>query len=49
MVQSVALARASASEGSKCGQFVLGVLYYMGHGREDQAAVAQYRLAAAQG
>ena len=50
--RSLALARASAGEGSKHGQWTLGDLYLMGEGgvAEDYAAaVAQYRLAAAQG
>jgi len=50
--RSLALARASAGEGSKYGQLVLGRLYRMGAGGVAQdyaAAVAQFRLAAAQG
>ena len=50
--RSLALARASAGEGSKYGQRVLGRLYQVGAGgvRQDYAAaVAQFRLAAAQG
>jgi len=49
--RSLALARASAGKDSKYGQFVLGELYYLGEGGVAQdyaAAVAQYRLAAAQ-
>jgi len=51
-VRSLALARASAGEGSKYGQRTLGHLYQMGAGGVPQdyaAAVVQYRLAAAQG
>jgi TPR repeat protein len=50
--RSLALARASAGEGSKYGQRTLGYLYQMGEGgvaKDYAAAVAQYRLAAAQG
>jgi len=50
--RSLAIARASAGEGSKYGQKMLGRLYQMGEERvaQDQAAaLAQYRLAAAQG
>ena len=50
--RSLALARASAGEGSKYGQWTLGYLYRAGEGGVAQdyaAAVAQYRLAAAQG
>jgi len=50
--RSLALARASADEGSKYGQLTLGKLYRLGEGGVAQdyaAAVAQYRLAAAQG
>jgi len=50
--RSLALARASAGEGSKYGQRALGHLYRMGEGgvAQDYAqAVAQFRLAAAQG
>jgi len=50
--RSLALARASAGKGSKYGQCTLGDLYYSGEGGVAQdyaAAVAQYRLAAAQG
>ena len=50
--RSLALARASAGEGSKYGQFVLGSLYQEGEGGVAQdyaAAVAQFRLAATQG
>jgi len=50
--RSLALARASAGEGSKYGQWMLGKLYYAGEGGVAQdyaAAVAQFRLAAAQG
>jgi TPR repeat protein len=50
--RSLALARASAGEGSKYGQRMLGWLYQKGEGGVAQdyaAAVAQYRLAAAQG
>jgi len=50
--RSLALARASAGEGSKYGQRMLGRLYYEGEGgveKDYAAAVAQYRLAAAQG
>jgi TPR repeat protein len=50
--RSLALARASAGKGSKYGQRTLGDLYYSGAGGVAQdyaAAVAQYRLAAAQG
>jgi len=50
--RSLALARASAGEGSKNGQYVLGHLYRVGEGGVAQdyaAAVLQFRLAAAQG
>ena len=50
--RSLALARASAGEGSKYGQRTLGRLYQVGEGgvaKDYAAAVAQYRLAAAQG
>jgi len=50
--RSLSLARASAGKGSKYGQFVLGWLYHFGEGGVAQdyaAAVAQFRLAAAQG
>jgi len=50
--RSLALARAIEGKGSKYGQYVLGELYYLGEGGVAQdyaAAVAQYRLAAAQG
>jgi len=50
--RSLALARASAGEGSKYGQRALGRLYEEGEGGVAQdyaAALAQYRLAAAQG
>jgi len=50
--RSLALALASASEGSKYGQRALGELYYRGEGgvaKDYAAAVAQYRLAVAQG
>jgi TPR repeat protein len=50
--RSLALARASAGEGSKYGQRTLGWLYREGLGgvgQDHAAAVAQYRLAAAQG
>jgi TPR repeat protein len=50
--RSLALARASAGEGSKYGQWTLGWLYRVGEGGVGQdyaEAVAQYRLAAAQG
>jgi len=50
--RSLALARASAGEGSKYGQRTLGRLYDMGKGgvaKDYAAALAQYRLAAAQG
>ena len=50
--RSLALAHASAGEGSKYGQRTLGYLYRVGEGGVAQdyaAAVAQYRLAAAQG
>jgi len=50
--RSLALARASADEGSKYGQLTLGNLYRLGEGGVAQdyaAAVAQYQLAAAQG
>ena len=43
---------ASVGEGSKYGQRTLGSLHHKGAGgvaRDDSAAVAQYRLAAAQG
>ena len=48
------LARESAGKGSKYGQFMLGRLYYWARGvggvvQDDAAAVAQFRLAAAQG
>jgi len=49
--RSLALARENATNGSKFGQFVLGYLYYKGAGgveRDYAAALAQYRLAAAQ-
>ncbi len=49
--RSLALARASAGKGSKYGQRTLGRLYQTGAGgvaQDDAAAVAQYRLAAAQ-
>jgi len=53
-VRSLALARASAGEGSKYGQWSLGKLYQYGNSeggvsQDHAAAVAQYRLAAAQG
>ena len=50
--RSLSLARASAGKGSKYGQLVLGRLYQEGKGGVAQdyaAAVAQFRLAAAQG
>jgi TPR repeat protein len=50
--RSLVLARASAGEGSKYGQWTLGRLYYEGEGgvaKDDAEAVAQFRLAAAQG
>jgi len=50
--RSLALARASAGEGSKYGQRTLGRLYREGKGgvaQDNAAAVANYRLAAAQG
>jgi len=50
--RSLELARASAGEGSKYGQWALGWLYQKGEGgvAQDYAqALAQYRLAAAQG
>jgi len=50
--RSLALARASAGNGSKYGQFVLGHLYNFGSGGVTQdyaAAFEQFRLAAAQG
>jgi len=50
--RSLALARASAGEGSKYGQATLGYLYHMGEvgvAKDDAAAVVLYRLAAAQG
>jgi len=50
--RSLALARASAGEGSKYGQLTLGYLYREGEGgvaKDNAAAVAQFRLAAAQG
>jgi len=50
--RSLALARAIEGKGSKYGQLVLGDLYRLGEGGVAQdyaAAVAQYRLAAAQG
>jgi len=51
-VRSLALARASAGEGSKYGQRTLGRLYQEGVGgvaKDYAAALVQYRLAAAQG
>ena len=50
--RSLALARASAGEGSKYGQWTLGWLYQIGEGGVAQdyaAALVHYRLAAAQG
>jgi TPR repeat protein len=50
--RSLALARASAGEGSKYGQWTLGKLYREGEGgvvQDYAVAVAQFRLAAAQG
>jgi len=50
--RSLALATASAGEGSKYGQRILGRLYeegFPGVTRDHSAAVAQYGLAAAQG
>ena len=50
--RSLALARASAGKGSKYGQLTLGKLYRLGEGGVAQdyaAAVAQFRLATAQG
>jgi TPR repeat protein len=49
--RSLPLARQSAGKGSKYGQFMLGCLYYWGEGgvaQDHAAAVAQFRLAAAQ-
>ena len=49
--RSLALARASAAKGSRCGHCVLGHLSYNGAGEvawDNAAAVVQYRPAAAQ-